>query len=243
MSAVDHEAYAPLAWRRTILPLCLLAGIVYIASLIATIPARIVLASAGDSGPLSSVSGTIWQGNALLADSTVLDWRGRPLSSLTRLSFVADWELRGAQTEIGGQATVGPGKIHLTSLRGRAGWPLVASFTDIGITCDMQAIIESGSLSLGTGSYAVTGSAGSPAGECRATPDAGPVSVPALSLVSMTQDDESQLTLSSTTNPDTVFLTASLTEAGALSVDLTEEGAALLPSGMPRGAMSLELEL
>ena len=116
--------------------LVLLGSTSYAASLAATVPASFVASRAGLPAQVIDVSGTLWNGQAILDGGYELTWRVLPIQSLFHFAIDADWILEGVDTELSGRASLWSNSAT-SSVEGRAGWGLLKmAVANLEISCD-----------------------------------------------------------------------------------------------------------
>ncbi|MFD1786596.1 hypothetical protein ACFSC3_03325 [Sphingomonas floccifaciens] len=222
------------AARRRLIRFGALGIAAYAVAMIATIPAG-ALASPGPWR--TGVGGTVWNGEVGLAGGSVLDWSWAPLRSLTTLAFAADWTAKGAATNLGGRALIGPSSTTVDAMSGSAdGTLLQALQPDLPFVCDMTMQLDFPKVKLGGSGQRIEGELLTDPGSCR--PKAGGVAtpVPALVLTAVHVGDRSTLRLAPATQRRRTLMTIQLSGDGAVELQVTPEGAAVLPFvGLPPG--------
>lgn len=220
--------------RRRLIRFAGLGIAAYAVALVATIPASAIV----DRGAWrTGVGGTVWNGEVGLAGGSVLSWEWAPLRSLVSLAFAADWSAKGAATNLGGRALIGPSSTGVDAMTGSAdGTLLQALQPDLPFVCDMALQLDFPKAKLGGSGQMVEGQMLTDPGTCR--PKAGGVAtpVPAMVLTADHVGDRSTIRLAPATQRRRTLLTMVLSGDGTVEVQLTPEGAAVLPFvGLPPG--------
>lgn len=186
----------------------------------------------------TGVGGTIWAGEVGVAGGSVFAWRMAPLRSLTSLAFAADWTAKGPATDLGGRMLVHPGgRIVLDKVSGRADGTLLAALQpDLPFTCDVAMQIEMDRIAIGGGARMLKGKALTEPGSCQPKKAGMATTVPALALSAEHVGTQSMVRIAPAGQRRRTLLSAELSEAGALGLTVTAEGAAALPFlGAPAG--------
>ncbi|KQN19248.1 hypothetical protein ASE86_12070 [Sphingomonas sp. Leaf33] len=202
--------------------------------MVATIPAGAIV----DRGAWrTGIGGTVWNGEVGLAGGSVLAWNWAPLRSLVSLAFAVDWSAKGAATNLGGRALIGPAATTVDAMTGSGdGTLLQAIQPDLPFVCDMTLQLDFPRAKLGGDGQMIAGQMLTDPGSCR--PKAGGVAtpVPALVLTADHVGNRSTLRLAPATQRRRTLLTMVLGGDGTVEVQLTPEGAAVLPFvGLPPG--------
>ena len=217
----------PVAPRRARLAWLIATGLTaYLAALVATLPARLIFAR----DDRWAISGTVWNGEAVLDGAYRVEWRWSPARSLASLAFAADWRMSGAGTDIAGSATHGGGRLLLEGVSGQADGALLTALTpgvpfvcDVPVTVDVPRLLIAGSASTAEGEIR------SDPGDCTVAGLAETVAVPA--LVAHAARDRSGVTtatLAPLATPRLRLLGGTLA-GGRLVIMPTAAGEALLP--------------
>ncbi len=222
------------AARRRLIRFGALGIAAYVVAMIATIPASAV---AERGAWRTGVGGTVWNGEAGLAGGSVLQWSWAPLRSLVSLAFAVDWTAKGAATNLGGRALIGPSSTTVDTMTGSAdGTLLQALQPDLPFVCDMTMQLDFPKAKLGGSGQRVEGELLTDPGSCR--PKAGGIAtpVPAMVLSATHVGDRSTLRLAPATQRRRTLMVITLSTNGAVEMQLTPEGAAVLPFvGLPPG--------
>jgi len=196
----------PSAGRRIALILCLavLGLAAYAASLVATFPARTAARQVELPEQIVDVSGTLWNGQAILAGGYEMQWKVAPLRSLLHLALDVEWTLRGADTSLSGQAALRPDVVTLADVEGRAGWGLVrAAAPDLTVNCDGTAEVALSRVVVSEAIQGAVGEVKSSSAVCsdsaRTPPE--PIAVPALTAVSSIDGEASRVLLTASDDP------------------------------------------
>lgn len=222
---------------RRILLFGLLGLVTYGLSLAATAPARLLL---GEGGPFQTVSGTIWAGEAAMAEGHALRWTWSPLGTLFKLGLAADVRVDGPDTDLRGEALVRPGSWALTELEGAADGSLLrALFPSLPFSCGVSLRADVARLAAGGNAPGADGTLRTTAGACSlagAAPGFG-TELPALVATSSIDVSGSAGWLAPAGERGRRLVTWTMTPENRLSVQITPAGAALLPgggAGLPR---------
>lgn len=207
---------------------------VYLLTLVATIPARIVL-------PLPGATGTIWHGSAPVDGGGSMVWRWSPLRSLTGFGFAADVSVTGPQTALDGRALLRPGRLLIEDAKGSADGGLLA-LARPSFSCSLRMQVDLTRLSIGGGKQGADGHIRSEPGSCQPIGGA-PVPVPAMRFDVRQTPGMSVINLAPAGERRNPFLVGGLGEDGKLRLIVTAEGAAALPFLAPPGGMKIEMEL
>lgn len=229
--------------RRRILLFAGLGAGAYLLTLLATVPARLIV-PAGILAP-GAVSGTIWRGEAALNGGDRLAWRFAPLRTIAGLAYAADLTMTGAQTDLTGRVALRPQSIRLDSVAGRAGGSLLrAAFPDLPFTCDLGVQVDLPHVVIGTGAPDIRGDVRSTPGTC--TPRAGGAASPIPALIATTQTlgtNGTALTITPLTERRRLLARTVFTQDGRVAITIRPAGAALFPFASPPGGLSLETTL
>ena len=216
---------------RRILLFALLGLAAYLIALFATAPARLI---AGGGAGVQTVSGTVWAGEAALAGGHSASWTWSPLGSLFKLGFAADVRLEGPDTDLTAEALIRPGTRALTDVRGVADGSLInALFPRFPFACDFTMRFALDRLATGGQQPGAQGTVRTTGGTC-GLPGAAPGAtrpLPPLVATSSINDAGSTGWLAPQGERGRRLATWSSTPTAALAVQITPEGAALLPGG------------
>lgn len=208
---------------------------VYLSTLLATIPARIV-------APLPGATGTIWHGAAPVDGGSRAEWRWSPLASLTGIGFAADVTVSGPQTALTARALLRPGHMLIEDAKGRAGFGLIAAIARPGFACDLSMRVDLARVAIGGGKQGADGRIASEPGNCGPFGGA-PVAVPAMAFDVRQTPGMAVINLAPAGERRRPFIVGGLTEEGKLRLIVTAEGAAAMPFLSPPGGMKIETEL
>ena len=224
----------------------LIALLAYGVALIATAPASVATRFVAMPPAVVALSGTIWNGEALLRGGARAQWGVRKLASLASFALTLDWTVEGAGTRLAGRAALRPGGGALSDVAGAAGWDLVRAFApDPPVACDLSVRIELPALGFDGTAFAGGGVLRSGPGRCTRTAGSGaaPVELPPLTARIDAEQGDLRIQATPTETPDLGLGAARLTPAGALTLTIEPAGARLIP-GMPTGgATEITLEL
>lgn len=207
----------------------------YVVALAVTMPASVIFRNRPWR---TGVEGTIWNGAVGIAGGSTLAWDWAPLRSLTSLGFAVDWRMTGGNTDLGGRALVKPtGRTLLDSVSGAADAGLLTALQgNLPFRCELTMQVELPRLAIGGGARMAEGVATTAPGAC--APENGvPVPVPALRLSAEHVGQVTRILITPAAQRRRVLVESTLAEDGTLAVELTPEGAAMLPFvGLPGGA-------
>lgn len=208
---------------------------VYLLTLLATMPARIVV-------PLPGATGTVWHGSAPIDGGSRAEWRWAPLRSLFGLGFAADLTVTGPQTDLTGRALLRPGRVLIEDLRGSADGGLLSAVARPAFACAVRMQLDLKRVAIGGGKQGADGRIRSEPGNCQ--PFGGTaVAVPALTLDVEQTPGLAVVNLAPAGERRSPFLVGGLGEDGKLRLIVTAEGATALPFLAPPGGMKIETEL
>lgn len=208
---------------------------VYLLTLLATVPARIV-------APLPGATGTIWHGAAPVDGGNRAEWRWSPLASLTGLGFAAGVTVTGPQTALDARALLRPGRILIENAKGSADFGLLAAIVRPSFACDMRMRVDLTRVVIGGGRQGADGQIRSEPGSCRQL-DGAPAPVPAMAFDIRQTPGMAVINLAPVAARRRPFIVGGLEEKGKLRLIVTAEGAAALPFLAPPGGMKIETEL
>ncbi len=119
------------------------------------IPASVVL----PKSDMWQVGGTIWNGEAVIASTTRVDWQWSPLASLSRLALTANWHMTGGATDLVGMASPGLHRLRLDGVSGVAdGTMLGLAAPNLPVTCRFLAQVSLDTLVIGGSDQQARGS-------------------------------------------------------------------------------------
>ncbi len=206
----------------------------YVLAMVATIPASVVV----NNRPWrTGVAGTIWNGEVGVAGGSVVAWEWAPVRSLTSLGFAVDWTAKGPDTDLGGQALLRPGSVRLDTVSGSADASLLTALApSLPFACQMTMQVEMPRMKLGGGGQIVEGNATIDPGSCTPRPTGTAAATPAMILIAEHIGTESRIRLAPIGQRRRTLVDATLGEDGGYRVQLTQDGAAMLPfTGLPAG--------
>lgn len=206
-------------------------ALLYIAALVATMPAS-ALRDLGTIPPqVTALYGTIWQGSAGLIGGYTIDWDVR-LRDLALLRLRADLAVHGTDTQLFGAATLSRRAAVMTDVAGRAGPGLLKLVPDLPVDrCNTRAIIDIAHIGLLPGRAIAQGRVDIDAGTCtEANGRINPVPAMTATLTSAGSDAQAVLTAQAAT-----LAQVTVTGDRRLRLTLQPEGASLIP-GLPTGA-------
>lgn len=212
----------------------------YVITLIATLPARLVM---GDTDIPVTWGGTVWHGEAGLAGGHRLRWDLDPLSSLFSLGFAADWTLQGQGTDLSGSATLSSHRLTLTDAAGLVSWPLVRALSGGKLAaCDLAARVELESLRLGDGVQSAAGALRTGPASCVFDEQGAQriVQVPALEAATVNTGELSTIRLTEASDPTRLWADLTLLADRRLAITWYEPALALVSDQPANGPVMLE---
>jgi len=215
----------------------LLGGIglaAYLAALIMTIPASLVLST--------PAAGTLWRGTALLDADNRLESRWAPLRSLLALGFAVDWRIEGPASAIAGRALLRPGSRSVDDVSGIVDGALLQRLGGWSFACAMPLQVDLKQARIGGRDQRLEGAIRSDAGLCQASGGAAAVAVPALSLTLRQTSGLAVINLSAAGRIRHPLVVGGLSSDGHLRLIVTREGAVVLPFVSPAGGAKIETD-
>lgn len=210
-------------------------AVVYALSLVATLPARVVLPRAVDA------AGTVWRGEAALGGSHVAAWHASLLESLAAVGVAGRWTIDGPGSALQGGARWRPfAGVALDNVRGRAGWPLIAlAAPSLPFACDVGVHVALDRVVLAAKHQSVAGSITSDPGNCSTrTPGVTKV-VPRL-VADFVGGERTTGVVSPWANR-ALHLADMTLENGVVRLHTAAAGAALIPASTGPGDLEIEL--
>jgi hypothetical protein len=203
--------------------------------MIATMPAGVAF---GNRPWRTGIAGTVWNGEVGIAGGTRVEWNWAPLRSLTSLAFAADWKATGPDTDLGGRGLLRFGRIVLDSVSGSAHASLLDALQpNLPFTCDLVMQAEFPRIAIRGSGQMIDGRLTTDPGTCTPKGGGAAVPVPALLLTAEKIGTTTRIRIAPAQQRRQTLLDATLSEDGALSLQLTAEGARVLPFiGLPAGA-------
>lgn len=230
---------------RGLIGLLILALLSYAISLAATAPASLVTRLVKMPPAVTSLSGSVWHGQAMLVGGHIARWSVMPLASLGQAALVAQWSLQGPGTQLQGNARLRTNGASVNGVGGRASWRLIAALgSTLPIACEAQARVAIEQAAFGETLETLEGELRSGPAVCAATnaTSAQPVEVPPLQAVATTTADGVRVDVT-TAAEATLLARATLNAQNTLVLTLMPAGARLVP-GMPTsGETILEVPL
>ena len=228
-----YQIAPPSAVRSRRLYLFALTGLAaYLIALAATLPARLLLDRAGTPEIWLAAAGTVWNGEAALAEGHAVRWRWAPLASLANLAFTTDLEIDGPDTKLGGAAAWRPSGLVVTNLRGDASASLLGALApDLPLLCDFAMRVEIDRIALGGQQPGISGEVRSSPGACapRSSAAAASVPVPALLATGSINVAGSSGWVAPVANRRQRLVTFNVMPNGATSIEVSPAGAMLFP--------------
>lgn len=222
--------------------LAALALVSYAVALAATAPARTLAWLLELPPQVRQLSGTVWQGEAVLSGGLVASWTVDPWASLPALAVDLAWRLDGPDTRLAGAASIGMAGAGVSGVEGVAGWSLVrAALPGLAVACDPTARVRLDRAGADAGRLVAVGEIVSAPGVCRdpaVTPPVAPVAVPALRGRIETAADGIRLEVERRDGPAERLAEILLTPDGRMVVTILPAGARLVP-GMPASAATV----
>lgn len=229
----SYQIAPPSAVRRRRVLLFTLTGVlVYFLTLIATLPARLLLDRAATPEIWLAASGTVWQGEAALAQGHSVRWAWAPLASLAKLAFTTQLEVEGAGTEVTGLASWRPGGLEITNLRGEASATLLSAlFPDLPLLCELPMELDFERIALGGSRPGVDGKVRTRPGSCapRSSTVAAAVPVPALVGEATISVGGSSGWVAPRVDRSAKLISFTVMPNGGTAFEVSPEGAALFP--------------
>ena len=228
-----YQIAPPSAVRRRRALLFTLTGlIVYLLTLIATLPARLLLDRAATPDIWLAASGTVWSGEAALAQGHSVRWAWAPLASLANLAFTTELEIDGAGTDVTGQASWRPGGLVVTDLKGSASATLLSAlFPNLPLVCELPMELEFERIALGGSRPGADGKVRSSPGSC--APRSGSVGlavpVPALVGEATISVGGSSGWVAPRLNRSAKLISFTVMPNGGTALEVSPAGAALFP--------------
>lgn len=212
----------------------------YLLALLATIPASLFVP---EGAPIAA-GGTIWRGQAALEGGGRIRWSFAPLRSLLQLGLSVDWQATGPQTALTGRALVKPGRIIAEDVRGDADGALLAAVApELPFACTMTMHIDMPRIALGGTAQGFAGRVDSDAGSCRSKAGGTETPAPPLQMVAEGGDGPTVATIAPLGPHPERLARIDLGRDGALRVEVTPRGAAVLPFLAPAGGATVETRL
>ncbi|WP_241527182.1 type II secretion system protein N [Sphingomonas turrisvirgatae] len=186
----------------------------------------------------TGIAGTVWNGEVGIAGGTKVEWNWAPLRSLTSLGFAMDWKATGPDTDLGGRGLVRFGGTVLDKVSGSAHASLLQALQpNLPFTCDLVTQSEFDRIAIGGSDQMIAGKLTTDPGTCTPKGGGAAVPVPSLLLTAEKIGTTTRIRIAPATQRLQTLIEATLTEDGALTVRMTNEGARVLPFvGMPAGA-------
>ena len=180
-----YQIAPPSAVRQRRFLLFTLAGLfAYLLTLVATLPARLLLDRASTPDIWLAASGTVWNGEAALAHGHAIRWRWAPLASLANLAFTTELEVSGAGTNLRGAASWRLAGLEVTDLRGEASASLLSALVPtLPFVCEFPMEIEMKRIALGGKLPGADGSVRTFPGSCSARSNTVAAAIPVPALV------------------------------------------------------------
>lgn len=212
----------------------------YLVALVATIPARVIVTPATG---LAGVTGTVWEGEAMLAGGNRVAWGWAPLRTLANLAFAVDWTATGPATDLGGQALLRNEAMVLNAVAGRMDGALLRAFApEMRVDCAVTMQVELARLAIGGGAQGAVGEIRSEAGTC-AVPGLPALPVPPM-IASAVRDGtaDTRLALAPLGQRRNVLAAGTFDGEGRVRMALTPAGTAALPFLATGGITSFEAD-
>lgn len=197
----------------------------YLIALVALLPARFIVRA----GPRWAVAGTLWHGQAVLADRYRVEWRWAPLRSLLAAGFAADVELTGDGTDVVAAAVARPHRLVLSGIAGRADAALLPLAVSLPFACDGTMQLDLPRLVLARGATELVGEVRLDDGRCGAAGGLGRQPMPPLlARAGVAPDGSTAIALAPIGQGRRHWLEARIVH-GRIGVRITPEGARALP--------------
>lgn len=219
---------------RRALAFALLGLATYLIALLASLPARMVLGEGAESAVVRTVSGTIWSGEAALAEGHAARWTWSPLGSLVKLGFAADLAIEGPDTALAGELLWRPGTLRVTELKGNADGALVNALAPrLPFRCGFAMQVALERLTLRGQQAGAEGSVRTTGGECalKGAPSGFGAVIPPLAMQGASNAGGNAGWIAPQGNQGARWVNWAITPSGRLSAEVSPTGAAALPGG------------
>jgi hypothetical protein len=209
-------------WKR----FAIIGLVAYLVALVAVLPARFAM----DWGQRWQMSGTVWNGEAVLDGAYRLTWRWAPLRSLASLAFAADVRVEGPGTDIAGAASSRGGALRFDGLAGQGdGALLTALDRTLPFTCEMALDINLPRLVIDRGRTQIVGEVRTGSGRCAGAGQSASATVPPLIATMRTAADGSTEAALAPVGQGRLHLMEGSIAQGRLKIGLTPAGEAAMP--------------
>ena len=201
--------------------------IAYLLALVAFLPARVAF----DPGPRWTLSGTVWNGEALLAGTQRLEWQWSPLGSLTGGAFAANWRLTSAGGPISpAMPRYGGSRVLLEDVSGEINAGLLTALDPtLPFECAATMQVRIDRLAVGGDAQSGSGRLRSEGGQCTSKAiGIATFVLPTLTGRLMPSGDVTALSLAAA-GSRRELVRGSLTRHGHLRVAMTSAGTQVLP--------------
>lgn len=190
------------------------------------------------------VSGTLWNGQAILKGGYELKWSVLPFRSLLQFLLAVDWTLEGADTSLNGRASLLPDSATLAAVEGRAGWGLVGlALPAVSLSCDASVAVSLSRVVLREDRQGAIGEMRSGPAVCvdiaKTPPE--PLEIPPLTAVASMVEDGSLVKVVSSADPGTPLVDLAV-DARVLTVTVYPEAARLTNALPTSGPITLEFQ-
>ena len=205
---------------------------VYLVTLVATLPARLLLQRADEPGIWLAVSGTVWNGEAALAHGHAVRWTWRPLASLASLSYATDLRVTGPDTAVEGKVQWRRSGIVLDDLEGHASASLLSALApSLPFVCDFPMRLSIDRIAFGGQTPGASGRVRSSPGSCssRTGMVSAPSLVPALTAEAATNVGGSTGWVAPQGNRSQKLITFAVTANGETAVTVDPAASAVIP--------------
>ena len=225
--------------RRTIV-IVALGLVAYLLALLRGLPAAVALPA---SPAVIDTSGTLWDGSAMLADGSKLEWHWAPLRSLIDLGFAADWTVSGSGSDLSGRAVLLHHATLLDETSGRASASLLALVApNLPFVCDMSMLVTLNHAAIGGGERSLNGEVLTGAGNCARKTGGEVTSIPPLAARFAPLGHDSSIGLAPAAALRELLIDGLLGREGHLILRVTKPGAHILPFAAPPNGMTIETE-
>lgn len=215
-------------WFLSAVLLAFFAFLVYLAALIVTLPATALRRVADIPAPITDLYGGLWEGRAVLDGGYSLDWQ---LSAWPLFvgRGVAEWTLRGPDTQLAGVATVTPGSFAAADIVGRVGPGLLDLLPGAALqNCTSRAVVDVQQLTWRKGAATAAGAVLISEGRCKDLLGRD-TTVPQMTLDLTTKGNDAHALLQ---DRDSTLAEFTVTGDRRWITRIEPEGAVLVP-GMP----------
>lgn len=234
-AVVRGSSRYPFNWRR-LAAAGLLMGVAYGGALLVSAPAAVIGRVTDLPPQVLGMTGTLWQGQALLQDGFAAEWDVDVAASLRALRLMLDWTIIGSDTRLAGRASLSSLDAEVSDIKGVADWTLATALLgELPVQCDLTARVNLDRMAVAPGVLAADGALTIAAGACAAEPGTAPVDIPALHAKITTFPEGIAVTVARQDTPDVRLGSIEVLTEGRMIATMLPAGARLVP-GMPSSA-------